>query len=183
MEKNRDEIIEDTTDYILLAEWEQKFREAKPLTPGEFRSAAKEIFPEEIYAVWDRYCFGKRKRSWVGIKTAAKQMHLHANFDDQVQKLGDVLIIQTAANTIFGILPEIQRSKKVWGKWEELDFCRLCWRLTPSGNASIHRLPLCEKHKTLIICDHVKNEGETFDKKNPEYRQHHRLLPYFKITF
>lgn len=183
MERDWAGVSEDTTNYILLTEWEQKFREAKPRTPVEFRSAAKEIFPKEIHAVWDRYCFGKRKRSWVGIKTAAKQMHLHASFDSQVRKLGDVSMIQTAANTIWGILPEIQRTQKVEKKWSELDFCRLCWRLTHSGNASIRRRPLCEKHETLIVCDHPKKEGETFDKKNPQYRRHHRLLPYFKNHF
>lgn len=168
----------DLTDPFLCSRWEQQLREANPRTPFKFISEVKKICPEGVHDIWDYYCFGKRKRSWVGIRTAAILIHRNARYFSQAEreKYVDVPMAHTAANAILGILPEIQSSNKRGKEWAELGFCKLCWRLAPAGNISLHRPPLCEKHQSSIQVEKEEPDGETTDKVNPEYRRHHRLL-------
>lgn len=170
---------EDSTNYDLLMEWEEKFREAKPKSPAEFRESVKLVFPREVFVVWNMYCQGKLKRSWKGIETAARQMHLSDEDDTCKHKLADVSIIHTAANAILSILPEIRKAQKHDKIWSEVNFCRLCWRLGPAGDVLQNRPPLCEKHQVMEILDD-SHGGGIKERKNPEYRKHKRLEQYFK---
>ena len=164
---------EDSTDYVLCGEWERRLLDlASPKTPTGFQAAVKQTFPAEVMTNWQKHCWGNRRRSWEGIKTAAKQMHMHADFDSQVSGHGDTCLVQTAANAIFSALPQIygpiarDRNKRL-REWERLDFCRLCWRLAPAGAASARRIPTCEHHKP----------------RSKSYQRHFRLLPKFKEKF
>lgn len=167
---------EDLSDPVLCIAWERQLLDrTNTKSPSGFLKAIQNTFPAEVMLNWDKHCWGNRRRSWVGIKTSAKQMHLHADFEFQILNLGDVHLVHTAAQSILLALPQIHwpgsrdRESRLLEEqvWEKIDFCRLCWRLTSAGGVSRRRQPTCEHHKT-------RSNG---------YQRNFRLLPQFKESF
>jgi len=136
----------------------------EPRTPAALGKAIKQSLHEDVLAAWDMYFFGNKKRTWKGIEAAARTMHRRASFDCQVRGLADQAEIEAAANAVLLIVSQISgpawRDRKKREKaWDEIGFCRLCWRLCASGTSTSRRPPLCDHHKP----------------RTPEYQRHQRL--------
>lgn len=133
------------------------------MTPAGFRYAAKEVLPSEIYDKWAEQLPSAHYRGWKGLEEAARNLHYQASriFHGDAEA---IRAAEDAANAIYGLIPLIKGPRKRPRalhdrEWDSLAFCKLCWRLAPSGKATSRRPAYCARHQP----------------RTPEYQRARRL--------